>query len=314
MTVNTATAASTLENEISLGLIKYFNHLWGFIQGENIGFDRKKKVKWSTNKKFKLNRLNLLQRFLDEKNLLGIRFDTNKNAMVDYLMTDIDIGSKYHPLNNLKRFIALLYAFEQAGLPGHVDIKSSPSGGLHVYFPLSKALPVFDAACFLKKIVENAGFQERDGQLELFPNCKGWSPKGIVNYKAHRLPLQPKSGSYLLDDDLNVVSDDFRAFIRQMDWNAKHKNIIDDEMLANVQAAKEAVYMERCSRGSTGMSIVIKWQEDLELYHRVGWTSRGETNEILCKFATYGVVFLGLTGDELTQYIVETARNTPSFQ
>ena len=198
MKLKPANYSDTALTEIKEGLSKYFNHLWRFIEADNIEDLRGKKPKWFTENRFPLEIPTLLRRFLEPNLLVGIRFSTNKESMVEYLMIDIDRQSANHPYNNEENFRRLLHAFEDAGLPGYVLVWSSYSEGLHIYFPLSKAIPTFAASCFLKKTVENAGFKIEDGQLELFPNCKYFSKKEVINYKAHRLPLQPESGSLLL--------------------------------------------------------------------------------------------------------------------
>ncbi len=200
MKLKPANYSETALTEIKEGLLTYFNHLWRFIEAENTEDLRIEKPKWVTEKRFPLEIPTLLRRFLDLNLLVGIRFNTNKESRVRYLMIDIDRQSKNHPLNNEENFRRLLHALEDAGLPGYVLVQSSHSRGLHLYFPLSKAIPTFAASCFLKKTVENAGFKIEDGQLEIFPNCKYFNQKKIINYKAHRLPLQPESGSLLLGD------------------------------------------------------------------------------------------------------------------
>ena len=192
-------------------------------------------------------------------------------------------------------------------------MQSSHSEGLHLYLPLSKPIPTFAASCFLKKTLENAGFKIKDGQLETFPNCKYFNQNKITDYKAHRLPLQPESGSFLLGDDLETISDDPRVLLKQMDWVAENKNIVDEQLEEAIEVAKQAVYCERVSRKKAKASLEA-WKRDLESYIKRGWTKSGQTNELLCKFATYGVVFMGLKGEELEGRIKEMVENAPGYE
>ncbi len=313
MKLKPANYSETELNEILEGLTEYFGHLWRFIEADNIKDVRGEKPKWYTETRFPLETWTMLQRFLNPDVLVGIRFSTNKESRVKYLMLDIDRQSEYHPLNNPEKFRRLLHAFEDAGLPGYVLVQSSHSEGIHTYFPLSKAIPTFAASCFLKKIVENAGFKIKDGQLEAFPNCKSFSKKKIINYKAHRLPLQPESGSILLGDDLEPISNDIRVFLKQMDWVAENKNIVDEQLKEGIEVAKQAVYCERVSRKKAKASLE-KWKRELESYRDRGFTASGQTNELLCKFSTYGVVFAGLKGAELQATVQEMIENAPGYE
>ena len=313
MKLKPANYSETELNEILEGLTEYFGHFWHFIEADNIKDVRGKKPKWYTEKRFPLETWILLQRFLDPDILVGIRFSTKKGSLVRYLMLDIDRQSEYHPLNNPEKFRRLLHAFEDAGLPGYLLVQSSHNEGIHTYFPLSKAIPTFAASCFLKKIVENAGFKIEDGQLETFPNCKYFNKKKIIDYRAHRLPLQPESGSFLLGDDLEPISSDLRVFLKQMDWVAANKNLVDEQLKEGIKVAEQAVYCERVPKKKAKESLE-KWKGELEGYSDRGFTASGQTNELLCKFSTYGVVFAGLKGAELQATVQEMIENAPGYE
>ena len=300
-------------NETLEGLIKYFGHFWHFIEADNTEEARDKKPKWYTENRFPLEIPTLLRRFLDPEILVGIRFSTSRDSTTNYLMIDTDRGSANHPLNNEENFKKILHVMEDAGLAEYVNVQSSHSKGIHTYFPLSKSIPTFAASCFLKKTLENAGFKIEDGQLETFPNCKYFSQNKITDYKAHRLPLQPESGSLVLGDDLEPISNDPRDFIKQMDWVAENKNIVDGQLEEAIEVAKQAVYCERVSR-KKGKASLEAWLRDLETCIRDGWTASGQTNNLLCKIATYGVVFMRLKGQELREYIRRIAENAPGYE
>ena len=313
MKLKPANYSQTALNEILEGYNQYFGHFWHFIEADNIKDVRGKKPDWYTETRFPLETWTMLQRFLDPDLLVGIRFSTKKGSLVRYLMLDIDRQSEYHPLNNPEKFRRLLHAFEDAGLPGYLLVQSSHSEGIHTYFPLSEGIPMFAASCFLKKIVENAGFKIEDGQLETFPNCKYFNRKKITDYKAHRLPLQPESGSFLLGDDLEPISSDIRVFLKQMDWVAANKNIVDEQLKEGIEVANQAVYCERVPKKKAKESLE-KWKRELEGYRDRGFTASGQTNELLCKFSTYGVVFAGLKGAELQGTVQEMIENAPGYE
>ncbi|MEN8446088.1 MAG: hypothetical protein ABG776_13870, partial [Cyanobacteria bacterium J06555_13] len=314
MKLKNATATKDYKIDVLAGLNKYFSNLWGFIECDKSTMRGIKKPDWRTETRFKLDNVTLLRRFLATDKLVGTRFQTNKGSTTNYLMLDIDCHSRYHPYIDFATFKRLLEAMEDAGLVDSVLVRSSDNHGLHVYFPLSRDIPVFTAACWLEAIVMKAGFKVESGQLECFPNTKRHGgKKKIVNYNAHRLPLQPDSGSVLLDDELNVISHSFLDFIAQMDFVATYKNIIDESLEIDALTAREAITMQRICKGKNAKSVIAEWKADLEFYHEIGWTGAGQTNNLLCKFATYGRVFLRLEHEDLARYVSETARNAPGY-
>ena len=300
-------------HSISQGLSKYFNHYWSFIEARNPGHYDGKKPNWRTETSFSLNNKTLLRRFIDPYSLVGVRFDTNKGSVVNYCLVDLDIFGRVHPAEYPETFQKLLDLFEESGLVTPVFVQSSYSKGLHIYFALSEAVDTFNLACLIKRVVERAEIKAEDGHLELFPNCKFYNKNQVTNYKAHRLPLQPNSGSLLLGDDLEPISDNFLDFVAYMDFSAR-KNIVDKEFQEKLLMARESVVKERFGFFNVrNKSKVAVWKADLEFSIKQGWTGAGQTNEMLRIIATYGVVFLGLEGDNLYQYVLATVLNAHGY-
>ena len=309
---NTAHSYAEL-HDVSQGLSKYFNHYWSFIEARNPKHYDGKKPNWRTETSFSLNNKTLLRRFIDPDSLVGVRFNTNKGSVVNYCLMDVDSLGNVHPAEYPETFQKLLDICEESGLVTPVFVQSSYSKGLHIFFALSEAVNTFNLACLIKRIVERAGIKIEDGHLELFPNCKFYNKNQVTNYKAHRLPLQPNSGSLLLGDDLEPISDNFLDFVAHMDFSAR-KNLVDEEFRENLLAARESVEKERFGFFNVrNKSKVAKWKADLEFCIKLGWTGAGQTNELLRIIATYGVVFLGLEGDNLYQYVLATALNATGY-
>jgi hypothetical protein len=300
-------------HSINQGLSKYFNHYWSFIEARNLGYYDGKKPNWRTETSFSLNNKTLLRRFIDPDSLVGVRFNTNKGSIVNYCLVDLDIFGRIHPAEYPERFQKLLDIFEEEGLVCPVFVQSSYSLGLHIYFALSEAVDTFSLACLIKRVVERAGIKIEDGHLELFPNCKFYNKNQITNYKAHRLPLQPNSGSLLLNDELEPISDNVLDFIAHMDFSA-NKNIVDEEFHEKLRLARESVEKERFGFFNVrNKSKVAEWKADLEFSIKQGWDGAGQTNKLLRIIATYGVVFLGLEGDKLYQYVLATVLNATGY-
>ena len=111
----------------------------------------------------------------------------------------VKCATAYHPENSEERYAELLAALQEIGLIQPVVTLSRWSDGLHIYYPLPKPVKSFGLACAVKWTLFDAGISLADGQVETFPNCKSYGRNEFVNYKAHRLPLQPGWGSFLLD-------------------------------------------------------------------------------------------------------------------
>jgi hypothetical protein len=172
-------------------LSQLFHLGFRFIKAKNT-----EKPQWETISKYELKDGGFIKDYASVLFLLGVSF----GAETLYTLMDIDINSPYHPANNPKAFQKLLHTLEKKGLTHPVLIQSSYSGGIHVYFFFPKKLHTFRVASLIHVTLVNAGFKLRPGHLEIFPNPKPYSTNGkFSNYKAHRLPLQPESGSYLLD-------------------------------------------------------------------------------------------------------------------
>ena len=309
---NTAHSNSEL-HDVSQGLEKYFNHYWSFIEARNPKHYDGNKPNWRTETSFSLNNKTLLRRFIDPDSLVGVRFDTNKGSVVNYCLVDLDTFGRVHPAEYPETFQKLLDTFEESGLVTPVFVQSSYSMGLHIFFALSEAVNTFNLACLIKRVVERAGIKAEDGHLELFPNCKFFNKNQVTNYKAHRLPLQPNSGSLLLNDELEPQSDNFLDFIAHMDFSAR-KNIVDEEFQEKLLLARESIEKERFGFFNVrNKSKVAEWKADLEFSIKLGWTGAGQTNELLRIIATYGVVFLGLEGDNLYQYVLATVLNATGY-
>ncbi|MBD2078475.1 hypothetical protein H6G01_00865, partial [Leptolyngbya sp. FACHB-17] len=195
------------------------------------------------------------------------------------------------------------------GICRTILIRSSWSEGLHLYIPLPHAVQTFGLAQAIKQCLEAQGLTIAPGQLEVFPNCKAYAiPGTYTEYNAHRLPLQPNSGSCLLDDDYNPISHDLGQFFQQWDIAAAGQDLSE---LTSAIAISRTNNRNRRKRHTT---IVEDWLQDLRAEIQEGWTGYGQTNHLLKTIACHGVVFEGLKGDALAQYVLETATNLPGYE
>ena len=239
--------------------------------------------------------------------LMGVSF----RSKTHYCLEDIDRGGDNHPLTNINKFEDILQRNKEIGLHGHVLVQSSHSGGLHVFYPTPEEVSSIRLACAIKQTAESAGYPVKNGQLETFPNVKRYvkNPQHrleIPAYQAHRLPLQPDSGSYILDDNLNPISDSLEDFLYMMEAAAA---LQDMARLASVM--EHAYEIQKKSLYST--KRIEEFKEELEKIIATGWTDYHQTNWLLKDVGAYCRIFKRLSGMELTVAMYEIAIRMPGY-
>jgi hypothetical protein len=252
---------------------------------------------WTTNSKYPLTPRDLIEKWRSPNEIVGVRFGKETS----YLMLDIDAGSQYHPQHNERSLTAIRAAMESIGLVRHVALRSSSSNGLHLYFPLPYSINSFKLACAARHALEKAKLTIKDGTIEQFPNPKAFN----AQFKGHRLPLQ--EGSYILNDDLQPYSQTLATFLALWD---KATIAQDLELLeeAIAKAPKPRTY--QCKQQGKG----TEWRTNIEARIEIGWTGKGQTNEMLFQIAIKHRVFDGIDDpNELAHAIATTAKNCQGF-
>jgi hypothetical protein len=238
----------------------------------------------------------------DKSKLVGLRF----NDTTRYATIDLDLEGDYHNIESINRIKA---ALEDIGIVDIIILQSSFSGGYHLILTFASSLPTFPLACALEITLRNAGFILRQGHLEIFPNTKPYSAKQITNYKAIRCPMQPGSGSFLLNDDLQPISDSVSIFLDYCDRAASRQDLAKLKRVAN--KAKKQISRERYRKQES--ADIVQWRANWEEIITTGWTGKGQTNTLLQIFVGYGIVFLDLEGDKLVEFCLTTAINAPGY-
>ena len=288
-------------------LCAIFSHLWHFITA--VMPDSTEKPQWKTITRYPLRPRALWARWQDANQLIGVRF----GHTTSYAMIDLDLGSPYL---NAAAIAQIRYALETLGLCRIIIVQSSWSGGVHLYIPLPEPVPTFDLACALQYCLTAHGFVIQPGQMELFPNVKAWGnpfQKEFTQYQAHRLPLQPGSGSCLLRQDLTPLpgGTDLSQFLEQWDMAAAGQ---DPSLLSSALSQGRNCHRRRRRRRQRAAQVIEDWRTDLEHEIADGWSEHGQTNHLLKSIACYGVVFEGQSGDDLVEYIERIATSRPGYE
>jgi hypothetical protein len=280
-----------------------FPHQWGAIEKEQ-WVEEGEKPEWRT-LQYKIQAADLDRIYASEDTLIGVRF----GKLTKYLVVDIDIHSLCHPEVNRSEWDRLMLALEEVGLVDRIIVQSSDSGGLHIYFWFGEELRTFRVAQLLWSVCHAGGFELRGGNVETFPNAKRHT-KIPSMYNGHRLPLQPGSGSILLDHYfeeietlnpweefcflVNSSEQDMELLKRKLAWGKKYHK-------------KHARYSNGRVHGSAA-----EWLKSLTDGLNLGWTGKGQSNELIRTACVKAWVFGD--GSRNDAEIVEQLVNTPGYQ
>jgi hypothetical protein len=263
-----------------------------------------RRTQWKTITDYPLRPRVLWAKWQDPDQLIGVRF----NSQTRYGLLDIDAESPYCNPESLAEIRA---ALETIGIVRTLLIRSSHSGGLHLYIPLPEPIKTFDLAVALHECLTAQGFQFTNGQLEQFPNVKTYGNERIIHYNGHRLPLQPHTNSCLLDNDLNPTSDRLTDFLHQWQQAASQQDL--NELRHALKIGRDN-HRKRNKKQRQASPRSEAWRQDLETEINDGWSSPGQTNHLLKTIACHGHVFLHLQDDTLIQHTLETAQHLPGYQ
>ncbi|MEO0987777.1 MAG: hypothetical protein AAFY20_19890 [Cyanobacteria bacterium J06639_14] len=277
-------------------------HPWDFLQASTPAPG--KKAQWMTVKEHPLGPRLLWQRWQDPEQLIGVRF-THETL---YALLDIDAGSPYC---NAEAIAQVRAALETIGITRTLLLRSSHSNGLHLYMPLAESVKTFDLAVALQECLKAQGFGSAKGQLEIFPNVKTYGVERIILYNGHRLPLQPGTGSCLLDDNLNPIGDSLEQFFGWWDGAAAHQDM--GELRHALKIGRDN-HRQRPRRSRSPLSKVEVWRQDLESDMQIGWTGHHQTNHLLKVIACHGHVFLELEREDLIAHALNTAIHLPGYR
>ncbi|TVQ07438.1 MAG: hypothetical protein EA368_14260, partial [Leptolyngbya sp. DLM2.Bin27] len=273
---------------------------WNFIRAD-LPDDATTKAAWTTVTTYPLRPRVLWNQWQDANQLIGVRFTHDTR----YALLDLDAGGDYCTPEGVAQIRA---ALETIGITRTLLIRSSWSGGLHLYLPFAELVNTFNLAVTLKECLTAQGFRLQAGQLEIFPNVKAYGVQTFIEYMGHRLPLQPGSGSCLLDDALNPIGDSLARFFWLWDGAAGHQDL---ETLRHAMKIGRDNHRKKPKRRR---HPVESWRQDMDLEITEGWTAHGQTNHLLKTIACYGRVFEGHEGQALLDYALHLAITRPGYE
>lgn len=166
------------------------------------------------------------------------------NKTTNWLVLDVDQHrSPHHPDRGEGSLETLLERCSLMGLNRPLQIRSSFSGGIHLWFPLFKPVKTFDAALTMKRALltpgiesgldaETYAFQEPEllqlsgGVLEVFPNDKARDS----DYKAIRMPFTGQ-GNGLCVEGFGIVEEP-AAFRAHWEEAAQYNQLVESRLIS----------------------------------------------------------------------------------
>ncbi len=245
------------------------------------------------------------------------------SSTTTYIVIDIDFKSRYHPNNQPYAIELILQCFEEElGLCSPILIRSSDSGGIHVWYWFSEAQNTYQLADAAKTVLQRRGFIVQSGHLELFPNCKTWvdseKPQDWSLYNALRVPFQ-EPGSFILDryEHTPVLStwiDQKQEFVRLVEFT-KNRNTLDAKRISSILSSKP-------KRHKYLTATANQYFNDLLTKVNLGWTGHGQTQQIFFDVTRllriFGHILLGCeplwNADRLAKEIYQYVLSLPERQ
>ena len=290
---------------------RIFSHGWDFIIKET------PESAWKSVKKYKLTEQKAWYKYTDSEEILGLRFGQETT----HGMYDIDLGSIHDPRKQEESLRLLEGELEEWGIVRFVLLQSSYRQGLHLYFFLAKPVNTFRLACVMNKAASEVGIEIKRGQLETFPNTKGYNRL----FNGHRLPLQ--QGSYLLDKDYIPYSNRLEDFLDAAEWSEAGNDVdllesrLDEayewfKALKNKQRIyqptpedkdflEQIEYAQREIKEGFLNQIRIRVEKGLDDFH--------QTNDLLLTIGKLARLLHGLSEKKLIKYIRETIVSCPGY-
>jgi hypothetical protein len=199
----------------------------------------------------------------DPSRLIGLKHDCKET---NYIILDIDHGSPHRNIDSIRKICKIL---SFVGLSKPIFIQSSNNGdlvkGIHIIWFLSKKTNTALLSELAHQQLGYYSYKIVQGEIEIFPNKSNGT---VYKCKAIRLPLQPNSGSYILDENLQLYSDSIDELNRLilLNLNTPNFSILD----LNSQPV-EVVSSEK----------IQVWIKNLDVLLARGFRSPAQTQQLI---------------------------------
>ncbi len=321
----------TARDDLARRFGEYFNFGWNAIY--KLG-GQWRTLKGKNGKPIPIDPRKIWRDWANPEKTIGLRFGKTTR----YCVIDIDAGSRYHLNKSLTNWRSLFEALESIGIYSTVVVRSSESGGYHIYAFFARPIPSFPLACLLREAFWENGIEVSPGQVEIFPNRKTFGEVNKTAYNGHRLPCQKGSyvdglAQYPPDPHLTQTAETpqeqkIEQFLALAEIGAQLNQTQASEgcqaegieRVPSIQELAEKAYEEfkksNYIKGNGSYKGRLKeWKEDIDTTLEQGFTDHGQTNQILGVLGQLGRVFLGHDDErQLAEFISDRAKALPGFE
>ena len=243
------------------------------------------------------------------KKLIGRRPSSKNN----YIVIDVDApiqdkrqGSRYHPSNSLEEWSRLIMLVKDRIGENIITVRSSESGGYHIYIFFDQWINSDRIAHRVKNILAQEGIYLAKGQIEIFPNIR---ESDDSQFNGIRLPCLTQD-SYVIDP-FTLERVGYRQTFVEM---AKERNNVN--LFLNREAPQKPILRDK-SKIVIALPVTddvkdeeefIKKKKDrpFNLASKFHWTSENRTNGVSGAHVAYAIERLGLTDpDEIEKVVWE---------
>jgi hypothetical protein len=253
-------------------MFAYFSYGWEPILSPNC-----LPVDWITLVRQHLSLEEIQKIHSDPTRLIGLRHDCKETS---YILLDIDHSSNYRKIDLVREICRLMC---HIGLCFPIFIQSSNKGdyykGIHIYWFLDKRYNTSLLAELVRILLESYNFIPSAGNLEIFPN-----ESNGVNYKCKpvRLPLQPNSGSYILDENLQPYTDSIDELSRLILISFNTPNF-------------STLELDRKPHEIVPSDKAKQWLRDVDALLRRGFTTTAQSQQLIRAAIDKVIVFEKIT-------------------
>ncbi len=193
----------------------------------------------------------------NKPNYLAVR---PSSPVTGWAAIDIDIGSRYHPSSEDGEGIEpVLAAMRMIGLRKPLEMQSSSSGGIHLWYPLKVTVKTWELALAMRWACSSKGLEVENGIIELRPNAKNYNS----DYLTIRSPMTGEGNAVWIEgiglvDELSAFKNvwkstsGYNCLIRSDNW--KEEYLVEKRRINASAERKNGLKMaeETLAKGFTG--------------------------------------------------------------
>jgi hypothetical protein len=282
---------------------------WRTAREGHKGVDKKLPCEWSSFYKnwsylLPLNKTVVKSAYKNDK-IIGRR----PGSQDDRLGTDIDApnstrpGSPYHPEVSMEGWAKLITFIEEKFGANFIVVRSSKSGGYHIYVFFNSFTSSDRIAHRAKELYESGGFEMGQGKLETFPNVRA---SNGVKFNGLRLPCITDD-SYVVDPYTLERIGDIELFAELAQNKNDLRNFLGLDPIVAPKKVEKSASRVKTVDAIAPVEEVKEERKPFNLHKRMKWSDGNHSNSVIGAHVAYAIEYLGITDPtEIEQAVWES--------